>query len=85
MTLIMKELNFLFQKRIIAELKDKIIFALMYSVMKIMSYPVYVSDQRFENCMDLLLISNENKSPYMYIKDFNRFMCNKTKNKYKKY
>ena len=35
--------------------------------------------------MDFLLISNENKSHYVYIKDFNRFMCNKTKNKNKKY
>ena len=35
MILIMRGLNFLFQKRIIAELKNKIIFALMYSVMKI--------------------------------------------------
>ena len=35
MILIMKELNFLFQKNIIAELKDRIIFELMYSVMKI--------------------------------------------------
>ena len=31
--------------------------------------------------MELLLISNENKSHYVYIKDFTRFMCNKTKNK----
>ena len=44
-----------------------------------LTYPVYVSDQKFENCMDLLLRSNEN------IKDFNRFMCNKPKNKNKKY
>ena len=35
--------------------------------------------------MDLLLISNENKSCYVYIKDFKRFMCNKTKNQNKKY
>ena len=35
--------------------------------------------------MDLLLITDENKSRYEYIKDFNRFMCNKTKNKNKKY
>ena len=34
--------------------------------------------------MDLLLISDENKSSYVYIKDFNRFMCDKTKNKNKK-
>ena len=34
--------------------------------------------------MDLLLISVEDKSDYVYIKDFNIFMCNKTKckNKY---
>ena len=45
------------------------------------TYPVYVSDQKFENCMDILLISNKNKSHYVYIKDFNRFINNKTKNK----
>ena len=33
----------------------------------------------------MLLITDENKSYYVYIKDFNRFMCNKTKNKNKKY
>ena len=38
-----------------------------------------------KDCMDLLLISNENKSHYLYIKDFNRFVCNKMKNKNKKY
>ena len=31
--------------------------------------------------MDLLLVSNENKSHYVYIKDFDRFMFHKTKNK----
>ena len=45
------------------------------------TYPVYVSDQKFENCIDLLLISDENKSHYFYIKDFNRLTCNKTKKK----
>ena len=50
-----------------------------------LTYLVYVSDQKFHNSMDLLLISNENKSHYVYIKDFQRFMCNKTKNKNKKY
>ena len=35
--------------------------------------------------MDLLLISDESKSHYMYIKDFNRFMFNKSKTKNKKY
>ena len=35
--------------------------------------------------MDLLLISNEFKSHYVYHKDFDRFMFNKAKNKDKKY
>ena len=46
--------------------------------------PVYSLNQGFRDCMDLLLISNKNKSHYVYIKDFNRFMFNKTKNKNKK-
>ena len=50
----------------------------------ILTYSIYVSNQKFDDCMDLLLISNENKSHYVYIKDFNRFMCNKTKNENKK-
>ena len=49
-----------------------------------LTYPIYVSNQKFKDCMDLL-ISNENKSHYVYIKDFNIFMCNETKNKNKKY
>ena len=35
--------------------------------------------------MDLLLIMNENKLHYVHIKDFDRFMFQKTKNKNKKY
>ena len=33
--------------------------------------------------MDLLLLTNDDKSHYVYIKDFNRFMFHKTKNKIK--
>ena len=47
--------------------------------------PVYLSDQKFGDCMDLLLISDDNKSHYVYIIYFNRFICNKTKNKNKIY
>ena len=42
-----------------------------------LTYPVYVSNEKIKNCMDLLLITDENKS--YYIKDFNRFMHIKTK------
>lgn len=34
--------------------------------------------------MDLLLIADDNKSRYVNIKDFSRFMCKKTKHKNKK-
>ena len=32
-----------------------------------LTYPIYVSNQKFKDCMDLLSISNENKSHYVYI------------------
>ena len=47
------------------------------------SYPVYLSHQKFNRNMGLLLISNKFKSHYIYIKDFDRFMFNKTKNRNK--
>ena len=50
-----------------------------------LTFPIYVSDQKFENSMDLLLVTDGDKSHYVYIKDFNRFMFHKTKNKNKKY
>ena len=49
------------------------------------AYPVYLPDQKFNDSFDLLLISDKIKSHYVYIKDFNRFMFNKTKYKGKKY
>ena len=48
-----------------------------------LTYPVNVPNEKSKSCMNLLLISDENKSHYVYIKDFNRFICNKTKNKNK--
>ena len=43
-----------------------------------LAFPIYVSDQKLEDSMDLLLLTD------MYIKEFNRFMFHKTKNKNKK-
>ena len=48
-------------------------------------FPIYISDQKFENSMDLLFETDGDKSYYEYIKDFHRFMIYKTKNKSKKY
>ena len=47
-------------------------------------FPIYVSDQKFEVSMDLLLLIDDDKSHYVYIKDFDIFMFHKTKNKNKK-
>ena len=45
---------------------------------------IYVSDQKFEKPLDLLLVIDENKSHYVYIKDFNRSMFHKKKKQKKK-
>ena len=44
-------------------------------------FPIYVSDQKFKESMDLLLLIDDGKSHYVYIKDLNRFIFRKTKNK----
>ena len=46
-------------------------------------FPICVSNQKFEDSMDLLLLIDDDKSHYVYIKDFNRFMFHKTKIKTK--
>ena len=48
-------------------------------------FPIYLSDQKFEDSMNLLLLIDDDKSHYVYIKDFNRFMFHRTKNKNKKW
>ena len=48
-------------------------------------FPIYVSDKRFKDSMDLLLLIDDNKSHYIYIKDFNTFIFHETKNKNKKW
>ena len=50
-----------------------------------LTFPIYISDQKFEYSIDLLLVINENKSHYVYIEDFDSIMFHKTKNKNKKY
>ena len=50
-----------------------------------MVFPIYISDQKFENSMDFLLVIDQSNSHYVYIKDFDRFMFHKTKIKNKKY
>ena len=48
-------------------------------------FPLYVSKKSNEQVLNVLLISNEEKSHYVFIKDFNRLMYSKTKHKDRKY
>ena len=50
-------------------------------------FPLYVSKKSNEQELTVLLISNEEKSHYVFIKDFNRLMYSevKTKNQHKKH
>ena len=50
-----------------------------------MVFLIYVSDKKFEDSIDLLLLINDDKSHYVYIKNLNSFMFDKTKNKNKKW
>ena len=50
-----------------------------------LTFPIYIWDQKFKKSIDFLLVIDENKSHYVYIKDSDRFMLHKTKNKNKKY
>ena len=47
--------------------------------------PIYISKKGFDDCMNVLVIHEENRSHYVYIKDFNGLMFNKTKNGNKKW
>ena len=58
----------------------KKIYALMFGYENGLVFPIYVSNQKFEDSMDLLLLIDDDKSHYVYIKDFDRFMFHKTKN-----
>ena len=42
-------------------------------------FPIYVLDQKFEDSIDLLLLIDDNKSHYVYIKDVNRFLVSQNK------
>ena len=46
-------------------------------------FPLYVSKKSNEQVLNVLLISNEEKSHYVFIKDFNRLMYSKTEHKEK--
>ena len=87
MILIMMGLGFLCKKKILARLRRKTTFALTSIVMKtswLFQFTVFqskLSNFTFDNSIDLLFVTDESKSHFVCIKDFNRFTFNKTKNK----
>ena len=48
-------------------------------------FPIHISKETFEDQMNLLLITEDEKKHYVLIKDFNAFMYNPTKHKEKKH
>ena len=48
-------------------------------------FPLYVSKKSNEQVLNVLLISNGDKSHYAFIKDFNRLMYSRTKHKDRKH
>ena len=49
------------------------------------AYPIYVSKEKFDDVLNLLLISDDENKHYCLIKDFNRFMHHKTKSHQRKH
>ena len=48
-------------------------------------YPIYVSKEKYEDCMNLLLITESENKHYVLIKDFNKFMYDITKHEKRKH
>ena len=48
-------------------------------------YPIFVSKEKYERQINLLLITEDENKHYVLIKDFNRFMFNQTKHEHRKH
>ena len=46
-------------------------------------YPLYISKKSYDQTLNLLLITEKGKSHYVFIKDFNRLMFSRTKQRQK--
>ena len=86
MILVIRILSFLYLTKMIKRLNKKnsiCINVFCYENGK--TYLIHVSKQEFKYYMDLLLINGENRSHYVYIKNFNKFIFNKAKHKNRKH
>ena len=48
-------------------------------------FPIHISKEKFEDQMNLLLITKDERRHYVLIKDFNKFMYNQTQHKERKH
>ena len=48
-------------------------------------YPLYISKKSYNQTLNLLLITEKDKSHYVFVKDFNRLILSKTKHNDKKH
>ena len=48
-------------------------------------FPIYISKEKYQDHMELLLITEDESNHYVLIKDFNKFMFGQTKHEHKKY
>ena len=71
----MMGLTSLYEKIILEKKKKKNTICInVFSYEDKFVFAKYISDQKFENSMDLLFVIVGDKSHYVYIKDFDRFM-----------
>ena len=73
------------QEKDFSKIEENSISINVYCYENKLTFPIYISDQKSENSMDFLQTFDGDKSHYVYIKDFDRFMFHKTKNKNKKW
>ena len=79
-------IKFPVSKKVTARLKKKNSICIsVFGFENGLIYPAYVSNETFEDCMDLLLITDDKKLHYVYIKEFNKFMYSKSKHKNEKH
>ena len=48
-------------------------------------FPIYISKEKYQDHMELLLITEGENKHYVLIKDFNKFLFNQTKHEHRKY
>ena len=82
----MLESIFLYPKNTTIKSKNRTASESMCLVMKILQpFPIHISKETFEDQMNLLLITKDEKKHYVLIKDFNAFMYNQLKHKKRKH